>query len=62
MKISIYLSNTLNNNLCLIKIFVTMKTFHQQCTEQLIVAKSVAAVKEIKHRSNKVLLSGIKII
>jgi hypothetical protein len=27
-----------------------MKTFHQQLTKQLIVAKSAAAVKEEKHK------------
>ncbi len=29
-----------------------MKTFHQRRTEQLIAAKSAAAVKEEKHRRN----------
>jgi hypothetical protein len=39
-----------------------MKTFHQEWIEQLIVAKSAAAVNKEKHRSSKVLISGIKII
>jgi hypothetical protein len=62
LKFSGYLSNTLNNISCLIKIFVTLKTFHRQWAEQLIVTKSAAAVKEEKRILNKVVLSDIKII
>ncbi len=36
-----------------------MKTCHQQLAKQLIVAKSVAAVKEEKHKRNYLLISGI---